>query len=296
MKIAVIGLGEVGSHYARGLAAGGAYVSAYNRNMDDPAKRERYKALERDGVKLRSTVEDTVRESALILAVTTSHTALDTARSVLPYLTAGQIYVECNSTVPDVKEEIAGMLSKTADMVDATTMASVNQLGHKTPVNLSGSRAAEVSEILNGYGMNTRCIGDKVGQASALKVLRSIFMKGFEAVLVESMQASNRYGVAEQVFDSIIDFFGTKPLPDIMQMLIATDAIHARRRAEEMTAITQMLSKHGIENTMSQACVKKLMWVDSLGMERRFNGAVPSDIKPVLDILSAGCRDEEQGD
>lgn len=100
MKIAVIGLGEVGSHYARGLAAGGAYVSAYNRNMDDTAKRERYKALERDGVKLCSTVEDTVRESALILAVTTSHTALDTARSVLPYLTAGQIYVECNSTVP----------------------------------------------------------------------------------------------------------------------------------------------------------------------------------------------------
>lgn len=286
MKIAVIGLGEVGSHYARGLAGGGAQVSAYSRSIN--TKREKYASLEEDGVELCSGLEEAVRGSALVLAVTTSHTAVDTARSALPYLAPEQIYVEFNSAVPAVKEQIYELLKDCAEVVDGTTMASVNQLGHKTPVNLSGHRAAEVSEILNSFGMNTRCIGDKVGQASAIKVLRSIFMKGFEAVLVESMQAARCHGVDKQVFESILEFFDTKPLKDIMHMLIATDAIHSQRRAEEMTSIVKMLDEQGIESTMSQAAEQKLLWVSSLGMEKHFGGLVPKDIDPVLDILSGG--------
>lgn len=286
IKIAVIGLGEVGSHYARGLAKGGARVSGYSRSLN--TKREKYAELEQDGVELCSTLEEAISGSTLVLAVTTSRTALDTARSALPYLQPRQIYIECNSAVPAVKEQIYELLRDCAEVVDGTTMASVNQLAHKTPVNLSGKRAAEVSDMLNFFGMNTRCIGDKVGQASAIKVLRSIFMKGFEAVLVESMQAARSFGVDKQVFDSILEFFDTKPLPDIMHMLIATDAIHSQRRAEEMTSIVKMLAERDIESTMSQASEKKLFWVSSLGMEKHFGGLVPADIDPVLDILSGG--------
>lgn len=291
IKIAVIGLGEVGSHYAVGLAAGGAHVCGYSRSINDPSKLERYKPLAQTGVELCSSVDRAICGSALILAVTTSHTALETAQSALPFLASDQIYIELNSAVPSVKQQIAELLSSAADVVDGTTMASVNQLGHKTPVNLSGGRAAEAAELLNIFGMNTFCIGSTVGQASAIKVLRSVFMKGFEAVLVECMQASRRYGVDKQVFDSIIGFFGTKPLPDIMHMLIATDAIHSHRRAEEMTAIIKMLSENDIECTMSKASEEKLNWVSSLGMAEYFSGIVPSDIDPVLDILSRGRQE-----
>ena len=286
ITIAVIGLGEAGGSYAAGLAMNGAKVRGYNRNMDNPQRAQRLEHLEKSGVILFSTLKEALSGADIILALTTAKTARETAESAKPYLCKGQIYVEFNSAVPTLKAEIESLLNGYADVVDGTTMASVNQLKHKTPVNLSGKRAEEVSGILNAYGMNTRCVGDEVGQAAALKVLRSVFMKGFEAVLVECMQASARYGVAEAVLKSILSFFETRPMPELMDMFITTDAIHCRRRAEEMEEIVAMLDKQDIEDTMSKAAVNKLMWVASLNMEEHFEGKVPQSIEPVLEILS----------
>lgn len=288
MKIAIIGLGEVGGYYAMGLASGGADVCAYSIHMNDPAKAERLKKYAASGVKLCYTAEDAVKSADIIISVTTSKAAITTAESVKPYLNGKQIYIECNSAVPNVKKEISVLLEGAAIVIDGTTMASVNQLKHRTPVNLSGPHADEVSKILNSYGMNTSCVGDLVGQASALKVLRSVFMKGFEVVLVECMQASNVYGVADAVLKSILDFFDTKPLPELMNMFITTDAIHCKRRGEELKSIVSLLDEQNIECTMSKAGVKKLMWVSSLNMNEYFGGNVPENIQPVLDILSSG--------
>lgn len=286
MKIAIIGLGEVGSNYGLGLAKGGADVYGYSPHMNSPYKKERMEELKQGGIHLAYSVEELVRDAKIILAVTTTKAAEETAESVKPFLEPGQIYVEFNSAIPAVKEKIAEKLGDVVEVVDGTTMASVNQLKHKTPVNMSGSKAKEVSEILNAYGMNTHYVGEKMGQAAALKVLRSIFMKGFEAVLVECMQASNYYGVANQVLESILKFFETKPLPDLMHMFITTNAIHCKRRAEEIKSIAEMLEDQCIENTMSRASFEKLMWISSLGMEQYFNGVVPKETQEVFDILS----------
>lgn len=285
MVFAVIGMGEVGSLYSLGLKEGGAVVKGYNRNPDNPRNAARLKLCAEQGIIICGSVQEAVKGADIVMSLTNAKAAVQTAESAAPYLSSEQIYIEFNSATPDVKSQVESLLEGRAQVLDGTTMASVHQLRNKTPVNLSGEKAAEVSAILNSYGMNTRCVGQKVGQAAALKVLRSVFMKGIEAVLVECMHASNHYGMADAVLDSVLEFFSTKPLKDILEMLITTDAIHCQRRADEMTAIVSILESQSIEATMSKATIHKLEWVASHGMEDKFEKQVPSDIHPVLDIL-----------
>lgn len=292
--IAVIGLGEVGGYYAAGLAQGGAHVKAFDIMMLKDGKTERFCNFEKDGIQLAWSMEELLDGCGLVLAVTTASAAVQTALSAKPFLKPGQIYVEFNSAIPSVKEEIQSLLTG-IDVVDGTTMASAKQLRHKTPVNISGTKGKEVSEILNQYGMCTQYIGEKVGQASALKVIRSIFMKGFEAALVESMYTAQVYGISQQILDSILSFFETKPMSELLNMFITTDVVHARRRAEEMEAICEMLQEEKLEYTMSEASMRKLKWVGGLGMAKEWKEQPPADWRTALETMVRYSKERKGG-
>lgn len=285
MEIAIIGLGEVGGYYSLGLCEGGASVRAYDRHVGEPEREARFESLRQAGIRVYNQLQDALDGAELVLAVTNAKGALDTARAALPFLSPDMVYLELNSAVPSVKSEIAALLKGKVEIVDGTTMASVNLQRHKTPINLSGPKADEVSQILNGFGMNTHVVGNAVGQASAIKIFRSIFMKGIEAVLMECMQVSQRYGITEEILSSIEAFFAEKPMDDILRMLITTDAIHSLRRAEEMEAIDRILLDEGLENTMTAATIRKLHWISSLGLKEKFQNCVPSSIAPVLEEI-----------
>lgn len=293
MRIAVIGLGEVGTYYSLGLQAGGAEVSGFDRHVNEPEREERFAQLRRAGVRVCGRMEDALEGAELVLAVTNAKGAVETARAALPFLHPGMVYVELNSAVPPVKEEIAGLIRDRAAVVDGTTMASVNLQQHRTPINLSGPNADFVSLALNACGMNTRVVGSQVGQASAIKIFRSIFMKGIEAVLMECMQVSQRYGITEEILSSIEDFFSEKPMDEILRMLITTDAIHSLRRAEEMEAIDLILRREGLEDSMTEACIRKLRWLSSLGLKEKFGNQVPSSIAPVLEEIDR-CEKQKE--
>lgn len=292
--IAVIGLGEVGGYYAGGLAQGGANVKAFDIMMLQDPQNEKFLRFEKEGIRLAWSMEELLNGSDLVLAVTTASAAVQTALSAKPHLRQGQIYVEFNSAVPAVKEQIQEILCG-IDVVDGTTMASAKQLRHKTPVNISGEKGKEVSDILNRYGMCTEYIGEKVGQASALKVIRSIFMKGFEAALVESMYTAEVYGVAGKNMESILSFFRTKSMEELLNMFITTDVIHARRRAEEMEAICHMLQEADLECTMSEASMKKLNWVGKLGMEKEWTNQPPEHWEDALKVMVRYSKKLDKG-
>ncbi len=273
-NIAVIGLGEVGSYYALGLAQGGANVKAFDILMLKDPENKHFSELREQGIHLAWSMEELLQDCDMVLALTTANAAVVTAESAKPYLKAGQIYVEFNSAVPAIKEKIQGLLTG-IDVVDGTTMASAKQLRHKTPVNISGERGKEVSETLNQFGMYTSYIGDKVGQAAALKVLRSIFMKGFEASLMECLISAQAYGISEQIMDSILEFFETKPMEDLLNMFVTTDVVHAARRGEEMDAIQAMLEEKGLNCVMTMASAQKLHQIADLGTEEYFDHLPP---------------------
>lgn len=284
MVVAFIGLGEVGGNYSKGMVQHGGIVKGYDLKFHDPDGKERFRHCADAGVELVEGPKELIEGSDIIIAVTSSHQAMETAEMYKPYLKPGQVYVELNSATPRVKREVQSFLAEDCIFVDGATMNSPTQLGVKTPVVMSGPQAKSVVEALNSVGMNITLLGDSIGQAAAYKVIRSIFAKSVEASLVESMCMARKYGIADEVFNSIASLFDGD-VHAFLAMMIRTNMIHAKRRAEEVEAVGLMEKEDGMNNIMAMAAAQKLFWLADKGMKEKFSGRVAENMYIALDTL-----------
>lgn len=284
MTVAFIGLGEVGGNYSRGMVQHGGTVKGYDLKFHDPDGKERFQHCADAGVGLVAGPQELIEGSDIIIAVTSSHQAMETAEMYRPYLKPEQIYVELNSATPKVKKEVQRFLEGCCVFVDGATMNSPTQWGVKTPVVMSGPQAKSVVEALNAVGMNITLLGNEIGQAAAYKVIRSIFAKSVEASLMESMCMARKYGIADEVFHSMAALF-EGDVQAFLAMMIRTNMIHAKRRAEEVEAVGLMEQEDGMNNIMAMAAAQKLFWLAGKEMKEKFNGKVAQDMYVALDTL-----------
>jgi 3-hydroxyisobutyrate dehydrogenase-like beta-hydroxyacid dehydrogenase len=287
MNISFIGLGEVGSTYSMGLAKAEATVKGYDLKFHDPAEKDKFLPCAEAGVKLVGSPQELIEGSDIIIAVTSCTQAMETAVMYKPFLKKNQRYVELNSTVPELVNEVCKFLGDSCTFVDGATLCSPSQFGVATPIVMSGKYGKQTADDLNAYGMNIRHLGNEIGQASAYKVIRSIFTKGLEAILVESITAARNYGVADEIFESIVEFVAGEPTDITFALMIQTNVIHAKRRGDEIAEIAVMLKNAGLENTMSEAATKKLYWLASLGLKEKFNGKKADTMYDAVDAMRA---------
>src|SRR5581483_11359498 len=124
----------------------------------------------------------------------------------------------------------------------------------KVPMLLGGRRAEELAPALKGLGLNVSFISAEIGVASAVKMCRSVVIKGLEALALESMLAARRFGAEKEVLASLQGTFPgmgwQEKLPDY---LISRVAEHGRRRAAEMREVAHTLESVGVEPTMARA-------------------------------------------
>jgi 3-hydroxyisobutyrate dehydrogenase-like beta-hydroxyacid dehydrogenase len=292
MKLGLIGFGQVGSAFAKGLRKEGfPHIVAYDKMQDtqqygDMIKR---RAKEAD-IELLSDAEQLVKNSDIIICVTSASVAVESAQQILPFIAPNHIYADLNSTSPEVKERIANLIMETeAKFVDGAIMGSISLYGYKSQILVCGDGAEIFAKALSTWGMNIRKIGDKPGQASALKMVRSVWAKGIEALLIESLLAAYEYEILEPVFESVCEMM-QEDFATLANMLITTDAIHAQRRAHEMDEVIRTLQHVGTDFTMSQATRNKLQWSANLGLKEDYKGEIPNDFREVLAKLAQKSR------
>jgi 3-hydroxyisobutyrate dehydrogenase-like beta-hydroxyacid dehydrogenase len=199
------------------------------------------------------------------------------ARSAAPFLSAGQIYLDINSVSPDTKREIAHTIEgSAASFVEAAVMAPVSPQRLRVPMLLGGAEAPAVAAQLQAIGMNVKPVSDRIGVASAIKMCRSIIIKGLEAITVESLLTARRYCAEKHVLDSMA---ATYPgmgwdgvLPDY---LISRVAEHGKRRAAEMREAAQTIADAGLEPMTALAAAQRQDWLAQVIAE--FSLAVPKD-------------------
>ncbi len=248
IRVAVLGLGEAGSHFANDLVAFGVNVSGY-----DP---EPKKALHPD-IRIAGTNAEAARDADLILSVNMASVALEVANDVLPVLTKGQIFVDMNTASPRTKIEVASILAKTeALVVDVAIMAPVPLKGINSPFLASGPGAVALFEMLRPLNLNINVLNDKVGDAATHKLLRSIVYKGFAAVIGEAINASQAMGLEQYMREQISSLIGGND--ELINRFIEGSKIHALRRSHELEAVVSMLLNHQVEPVMSRATLKSL--------------------------------------
>lgn len=263
-RIAIIGFGEVGGIFGADFAQAGLKVAVTDILLGESgaaaAMREKARKA---GVSAHEFYKNAIAGADVVISAVTSSSSVDAATTASPLLEPDQIYLDINSVSPEKKREIARIIGKSkAKFVEAAVMAPVSPQRLKVPMLLGGSDAHLAAERLAAIGMNAKAISTQVGVASAIKMCRSVLVKGLEALTVECLFAARRYGAEKEVIASLEASYPSmgwsSSLPDY---LVSRVAQHGRRRAAEMREAAEALKDVGFDPRMALATAERQDWL-----------------------------------
>ena len=227
-------------------------------------------AAEELGVALARGHVDAVREADIVMLTVTASSSLEATTSCLPGLRQGQLFLDMNSVSPKRKIETAALVAPSgAAYVDCAVMAPAAPYLHKVPCLIGGPGAAALAPRAAALGMKMELVSGEVGQASAIKMFRSIVVKGLEALLVESMTASAEYGVEDRVLASLKETWPGIDWQKLSGYMIERVVSHGKRRAAEMREVSETLRGIGMAPTMAAATAERQQWVADLGLKAK---------------------------
>jgi 3-hydroxyisobutyrate dehydrogenase-like beta-hydroxyacid dehydrogenase len=288
IKVGFIGFGEAGFHIARGLrGAGVSGVYAYDINARAPGLGDKIqrRAAEAEVPLLESNAE-LAAASDILLSTVTANRAVEAAEQTAPFLTARHIYADLNSVSPALKQTIGELVeSGGARFVEAAIMSPVPRHGAAVPMLLCGAHAREFAGLLSPYGMNFEVISDRIGAASAVKMCRSVVVKGLEALLLECVLGSVPYGADERVFATLDETFPGMDWKKLASYMTGRVVEHGERRAREMEEVAATLRSIGVEPIMAEATARRQDSLAGLGLLEHFGGKPPDDYRAVAQAV-----------
>jgi len=290
LRVGFLGFGEAGYRLAKGLGlAGLEQITAYDKFWDTPPYSKVIQSRAEDAkVRILPDVQKLASCSDFILSTVTVSVAKEAAEQIAVFLKEKQVYVDMNSCSSHTKQDIALIINKSgAKFVDAAVIGAVTSYGHKVPILACGDGAAEFQLRMSSHGMNIRCIEGNPGSAAAIKMLCSIYTKGLEALLIETLVAAYRYDILDLVLDLIAEVTEGRPFKETVNRLITTDVIHATRRASEMNEVIATLEDVNIEPVMSKATRTKLEQSVKLHLREYFKDKIPETYIEVLKVISS---------
>ena len=280
----IIGHGVVGSVFSRLLRNHGARVLSYDRLLDrqETASSMR-KKIEDDGSKACSLAE-VLAASNYILSVVTPQSCREVADDVSRSLHGHQVFIDLTSTAPAVKRMIGATVTNSgAKFVEGVILGAV-RLFTSPIILLGGPTGDSVALVLQQYGLAARFYSPEIGRASAFKMLRSIFSKGMEAVLVETLVAACRAGLLDEIWEEIRTTLSTGNVEDTLETWIRSHACSAQRRSHEMQEVSQFLEEIGIQPVLPRAFGQIFARSLGLGVSDAFPQE-PESFREVIEYL-----------
>lgn len=236
MRIAFIGFGEAARAFVSSLREQGEIAfTAYDIMLDDPSHGEVRTAAAALGVALADSAAAAISGADWIFSAVTAASSLEAAQSAAQAVSPGQIFFDINSVSAGRKQATAGIVQATgASYVDMAVMAPVHPRGHRTPVLVAGRIAPATLGRLAELGFDFEHVGEEIGAAATIKMVRSMFVKGMEAVTVQALLAARAAGCFDRVYASLEKSFPHFGWPDFGRYQLERVATHGVRRAAEM--------------------------------------------------------------
>ena len=292
-RIGFIGFGEVASVFSEALRAGGAEVAAFDVLLEEPGGREALESRARDGGIRFLPLAEVVAGSDLVLSTVTTSVAVAVAESALPHLSPGAVYVDLNATAPAVKTRIAALVEPTgAAFVEGAILGAVGVTGARTRVLTGGGRGAEVAEALSARGLHFVHYSEEIGRASAFKMVRSVFSKGMEALLLEFLAAGRRAGIQADVWEEVVELFSGGAFERVAENWVRTHPGAVERRYHEMVQVSAVLREMGIDPVVTEGVERFFDRSRRIGWSEAFPGKpdslddVVAHLEPRLGVLN----------
>lgn len=286
IRIGFIGCGEVASTFALAMIQNKARVLVTDTLLEKQGGEAILRCRLGDAPVEIGALSQVVSQSDIILSTVTTQVAVRAAEAAIPHLKSGQVYVDLNSTSPSIKIQIASLMQMAEiDFVEGAILGAVGATGARTQLLLTGPRGKEVAAILNAVGLNCIVFGRNYGDSASFKMLRSVFSKGVECLLLEMLTAGQRAGIAQALMDDIVDLMTKIPFDQAAENWIKTHAVAHERRYHEMTQVVETLNELNVDPIMSAAARNFFKRSINLGFAEAFPEK-PESAETVVEYLA----------
>ena len=292
-RLCFIGFGEAGQAIASGLReAGVESIAAWDILFPKDEGARLRQAGAKMGARLASSAADAVSSSDIIVSAVTAASSLEAAQSVAPHIAGNPYYLDINSVSPGRKQATARLLDGTARYVDVAILAPIYPRRHRTPLLLAGPHAQAMMPLLvDELEMRGTIASGEIGAAAALKMIRSVMIKGIEALTAECFLAAQRAGITQEVAASLHNNYPTLDWDKVIAYNLERMASHGIRRADEMEQVAVTLAELGIEPLMANATVARQRQMGELGKQDGVRTAKTQGRDAMLDAVSRAVKD-----
>lgn len=293
--VAFLGFGELGSTLARALKErGGLRVRAWSRvPPDEPAAEALDARLRGSGAERAGSIEEAVTGAGAVLAVVPGAAAEELAHRCVPHLDRECVYADLSAATPAVKVAAAELVAaRCALYADVAVLGTVAASGAAVPLLASGPGVEAFRALVEPAGLRVTALEAAAGDATLVKLLRSVYMKGRDALVLEMMVAARHHGLERVVAESIAGPGEEVPFPALAERILSALAVHAERRAHELRSAGAVVRESGVEPLVTEAGAERLARLAALGLRGRFGGERPAaadEVLAALEDLSAGA-------
>lgn len=291
MNIGFIGYGEAAFNISLGLKGEGVNgIRATDAMMDhDVMGKQVHDRAQQAEVTLVDSAVEIAQWADVVFAAVPSSFTMDVCEEVKAYLKPGQLYVDVSASTPATKEAIWEAVKDTGVLfVDAAMLGSLPKDKHQVPITASGNGAAVFKETVTPLGMKITLAGEKAGAASAIKLVRSIYMKGIASLMIEMLQAADAYGVADEVVNSVAKSMDNIPFTSHLDRLVTGSALHCKRRAAELKGSIAMLSEADLSPEMTVATKHRLEALEPYSFAQRYVNCKPNGWQDIIEAIRVG--------
>jgi len=299
--IGLVGYGEVGRILAEDLRAQDVKVVAYDLKLGGNKAGALREHAATHGVALVASHADLARQSDFIVSAVTASQAVPVAQACAPAVSKNAFFLDFNSASPGAKQRAAKLIDAGGGRyVEGAVMTSIPPYRIKVPLLLGGAAAEELAPLLAQLGFNAKVASTQLGISSAVKMCRSIMIKGLEAMTIECFTTARAYGVEDAVLASFAETFPgidwEKQGAYFFQRVIE----HGRRRAEEVREVAETVREAGLTPWSAQGTAERQAFIADLADEGLFGTrgtktfARSADWRIEADRILAACKPKSQ--
>jgi len=269
--VGLVGYGEVGRILAEDLRKEDVRVSAYDIKLGGDRAQSLRDHAAAFGVALMETHADLAAQADLIVSAVTASQAVPVAAACAPAVKQGAWFLDFNSASPGAKRRAAVLIDGAGGRyVEGAVMTSVPPYRIKVPLLLGGGGARELAPLLVELGFNASVASDELGIASAVKMCRSVMIKGLEATVIECFTTARAYGVEDAVLASLAETYPgidwEKQGAYFFQRVIE----HGRRRSEEVREVAETVREIGLTPWQAEGTAERQAWIADLADDGLF--------------------------
>jgi 3-hydroxyisobutyrate dehydrogenase-like beta-hydroxyacid dehydrogenase len=270
-QIGLVGYGEVGKILAEDLRRQDIRVAAYDIKLESAQAISLKDHAAKIGVVLAASHAELAATCDFVISAVTASQAVPVATACAAAINQGTWFLDFNSASPGAKQRAAALIDGAAGRyVEGAVMTSVPPYRIKVPLLLGGPGAKDLARVLNAIGFSARVASDQLGVASAVKMCRSIMIKGLEAMVIESFTAARAYGVEDAVLASLAETFPGIDWENQGAYCFQRVIEHGRRRAEEVREVAETVREAGLTPWSAQGTAERQAWVADLADEGLF--------------------------